>query len=327
MDRADLDAGERALTEAPRIMSRPATRWIAIFSSVAALLVLGQFAARVSESSVAQADLRAADHAAGYLTLIAPARPGRPSADLRLLSATNALANASFWNGQLQVWVEGIPLLPTDSGMGGRATVPLPGLGSVPRGAVAAWDTVPPVVGPSFLGITLIGVLALLLLAASAAMGRNRSARFVALGVLGTVALGSALLLVLQMVRIERAATESGLLRTRRMLEVAAVSRRLTDSAVAELTTGWVVQRVDAGELVRDPVVTWDSLGASVVVTGSRNQAWLVVAPTASSALPVLWPRILLLVLLGAAGAVVAGALPPGGGYLTATSETPLTSS
>jgi hypothetical protein len=80
---------------------------------------------------------------------------------------------------------------------------------------------------------------------------------------------------------------------------------------------------VKGTDLYRERVVTWDTLGASVAVVAARNQAWRLAAPSERAQLPPVWLRIILLGWLTLLGAVVAGALPPGEGYLTASPRTP----
>jgi hypothetical protein len=325
VDRAGRDPGERALTHGPRGVSRTAARWIAASISALALLVLVRESAREREMLLLEADIRAATHAAGYLTLIAPPRTGRAYADIRLLSAANALASASFWTGRLQVWLDGTPLLPVDTSGATLVPVPLPDAEGGGRGAVAAWQTVPerskvPAQVAPWLGLAAIGVAAGI--GALLPPGRRRR---VMLGVVVTIVLLAVVDLSYRVTATGHAATEIGLLRSRRMLEVTAVTRRLPEASVASVTAGWVVTPVKWATVVRQPTVTWDTLGASVMVQGARKQAWRLAAPSERAQLPPVWLRMILLGWLAVLGTFVAGALPPGEGYLSKTSRTPPT--
>lgn len=326
MDRAHRDTGERALSGEPRRVLPSGTRWIAALVSVGAFLLLGHLSSRASRSFIAAAELRASQHAAAYLTLLAPPREGSKSADFRLLSAAHALVGGSFWNGKLQVWLDGNPLLAVDPGMEGRSTVPLPGLDSVPRGAVVAWDVVPEQAGLPAKTLSGLGVAAIMMLILVGERVRALRVRRAMLWMIGTVAFICAGESIWDVVETRRAALESGLLRSRRLVEAASVSRRLPDSVVAQMTSGWVVTPMKRAEAVRERGVTWDSLGASVVVTAAREQSWQLVAPEGKGG-PEGWPWMFLLMLIGAIGAIVVGALPPDEGYLTTTSGSPLTPS
>lgn len=304
-------------------MSRFAARSIATLISAGALLGLVRESASARQALLFDADIRAASHAAGYLTLIAPPRSSGTYADLRLLSAANALASASFWTGHLQVWLDGIPLLPIDSTGASRDAVPLPGIDGNARGAVAAWQTVPITNRVPAQVAPWIGILAILMAAGTGALvplGRRR--RIMLAAVVGVVLICT----VEQSLRVtatEHAATEAGLLRSRRMLEVTAVTARLTEDAVASVTTGWEVTAVKGDSVLRERTVTWDSLGANVAVVAARNQAWRLAAPSERAQLPPVWLRMILFGWLAVIGAIVAGALPPGAGYLSSSPRTP----
>ena len=308
-------------------MSRTAARWIAVLISVGSLLGVVRESARAREALLIEADIRAAGNAAGYLTLIAPPRTGSPNADLRLLSAANALASASFWSGHLQVWLDGAPLLPIDTMGASRDAVPLPGAEGVPRGAVAAWQTVPVTSRVPEQVAPWIGVLAIVVAAGLGTLVPLGRRRRMMLGVVVTVVLLCAVEQSLRVTVTEHAAIESGLLRSRRLLEVTAVTARLSDAAIASVTSGWIVTPVKGESVVREQAVTWDSLGANVAAVAARNQAWRLMAPSERVQLPPVWLRMILFGWLAVIGAIVAGALPPGEGYLTASPRTPPISS
>gem|GEM_PF-4880662 len=284
-------------------------------------LALHHVAQATGDSLRAAADVVAVADAAGYLTAVAPPRAGRPDPDPRLLSAATALLAASFWTGDLQVWLSDTPLLPRDTSRTAHPTASLPGLDGVLRGTVAAWHTVP----DDGMGAFDLWT-GLLLVALAGAIGRlippGRARQLLLLIVLAGV--GLALTdRVRSVARAERAVADASLLRSRRMLESTAAGRRLSEPTIAAMTSGLTVPLVKDTLVRRQESVTRDSLGANVLVTGARRQVWRLVAPRTD--LGSTWVLLFFLGAVAMAGAGAAGALPPVAGYLTNSSRTPPT--
>ena len=286
-----------------------------------AFLALHHVAQQTGDALRAAADEVAVADAAGYLTAVAPPRLGRPDPDPRLLSAATGLLAASFWTGDLQVWIDETPLLPRDTSRTAHPTAPLPGLDGASRGIVAAWRTVP----DGGLG-TIDLWTGLLLVILSGAIGRlipvGRARQLLLLLVLAGVGL-AVTDRVRSVSRAEHATVDAGLLRSRRMLESTAAGRRLSEPTIAAMTSGLTVQLVKDTLIRRAEGVTRDSLGAHVLVTGARRQVWRLVAP--SPDLSTTWAMLFILGVLAMAGAGAAGALPPVAGYLTTSPRTPPT--
>jgi hypothetical protein len=315
------DRGPRALNGLPAPTWRLTRRSAAAAVGCIAFLALHHVAVETGSALRAAADEVAVLDAAGYLTAVAPPRPGRPSPDPRLLSAATGLLASSFWTGELQVWLNDTPLLPGDTARAAHPNAPLPGVEGVARGVVAAWGTVPDV------GTGTIDLwTGLLLVILAGAVGRlipaGRARRL--LLVLVLAGLGLAVTdRVRSVARSERAATDQGLLRARRMLESTAAGRRLPEATILSMTGGRAVLVVKDTLVRREAAVTRDSLGASVLVTGARRQRWRLVAPRTE--LGGTWALLFLLGAVTMAGAGLAGALPPGAGYLTTSPRTPPT--
>lgn len=284
-----------------------------------ALVLLGRDAEAARAARLAEADLRAARLAAGYLLAVAPeSRPGRSGADARLLSAASTLASATFWRGTLQVWLDRTPLLPVDTVAATAVVVPLVDPSGAPRGSVAAWGSVPADLGTSRLVVGLVvAVLSVgIALATGALVGVGRSRRvFTGVALVGVAA---GVVSVISAVRAATvAAVDDGLLRSRRVIEVTAVGGRLDLAARQRLTAGYEVTDLDDGVALRDTVVARDGRGATVVVVASRGRSWRLrddESPARRRALRIRLYSLGLLALLGSLGAA---AFPSGADYLT----------
>lgn len=268
---------------------------------------------------LAEADRRAAEQLAAYLTAVAPlGRLGRTGADARLLSAAGALVDASFWRGAAQIWLGETPLLPGDTAGTGAGVAPLLDPDGAPRGAVAVWGSVPGAAEAAMVRVS--GALAFAAMLAAWLVGsaarRKRSRRLLIAVTVGVVALGI-LGQAAAVIRAERAATDAGLLRTRRMLEVSALGRRLTAEAAGRLTPGLVVEPLGVPHGLRDSAVTRDSSGAWVVAIAARDQAWRVVDRQAEDGSPYGGLGIVGFGLLALLLTLAAAALPPSEGYFT----------
>ena len=285
-----------------------------------ALVLLGRDAEEARAARLAEGEVRVAQVAAAYLAAVAPLdRPGRSGADARLLSATTALAAADFWSGKLQVWLDRTPLLPDDTAGARVPVVVLVDPDGAPRGAVAAWETVPRDLGRSRLvtGL-LVAVLAVAVAAATGAwVARGRSRRvFLGLALVG-VAGGAAS--VLNGVRAATlASTDDVLLRTRRAVELLAISRGLGPGVLERITPGLTVTPLRGGEARRSAEVVRDRTGAWVVAEASRGRAWRLLDDEAPARRRALRLRFAALILLALLGTFAAGAFPPGEGYLSA---------
>ncbi|MEO7333181.1 MAG: hypothetical protein ABIZ71_04495 [Gemmatimonadales bacterium] len=282
-------------------------------------------AARARAASVAEADRRAAVLVAEYLSAVAsPGSPGRTGADARLLSAAGALVSASFWSGGAQVWLDRTPLLLGDTSGTGAAVAPLVNPDGALRGAVAVWRSVPTAGEEALVAVS--GTLALAAIIAATLVGaytQRPRERGVLTGVtLAVVAVGIAGQ-VGAIVSADRAATDAGLLRTRRVLEIAAVGARVPPRTVTRLAPGLQVTPVRAAVVVRDSGVTRDTSGAWVVALASRGQAWRLVDPGSARAKGPIRSRIVLFGLVALLATFAAAALPAGEGYLTASRPDP----
>lgn len=313
-----LGRGERALSRI-QLRWRRWARGAAATGALVALVLLGRDAETARAARIAEADLRSARLAAGYLLAVAPeSRPGRSGADARLLSAASTLASSGFWRGELQVWLDRTPLLPGDSVPRTAAVVPLVDPSGAPRGSVAAWGSVPPDLGTSRLVVGLVvAVLAVgITLTTGAFVDAGRSRRIFTGLALAGVAAG-----VVSAIAAVRAATiaavDDGLLRTRRVIEVTGVAGRLDQTAWRRFADGYEVTPLVEGVALRDSVVSRDGQGATVVVVASRGRAWRLRDDESPARRRALRIRLYGLGLLAFLGAFAAAALPTGADYLT----------
>ena len=276
---------------------------------------------------LADADRSAARMAAGYLTVIASAtRADRSPPEMRLLSAAGNLAGARFWTGGLQVWLHGTPLLPGDTAGTGAAVAPFTVGDSAAPASVAVWRSVGDVRGAPLVAVGGgTAVAALLVLAfAGAMMGPGRRRAFIAafgLLIIGVGVLGQGS----GVYTTWRNAEESGLLRARRILEITAVGRRLTDAEVDALAGDLVVTPIEGADPVRDSTVVRDTLGAHIAAVAARGQAWRVATPAGVERYTFYWRALLGWGVLALLAGFVAAALPPGARYLSASRPLPPT--
>lgn len=320
MDRPQLGRGERPLRRL-LVHWRLWARGGAATGALVALVLLGRDAEAARRARVREADLRAARLAAGYLLAVAPAsRPGALGADARLLSAASSLVGTNFWHGHLQVWLDRTPLFPRDTAGAGAVVVPLVDPNGTPRGAVAAWGSIPADLGSAPLVAGLgVAVLAVgIALTTGALVGRGRSRRlFTGVALVGVAAGVVSVIAAVRMATI--AAVDDGLLRARRVIEVTAVAGRLGAAARARLTEGYEVTELPARSAARDTVVARDGQGATVVVVASRGRTWRLRDDEAPVRRRELRLRLYTLGFLAWLGAFAAAALPSRADYLSAS--------
>lgn len=315
MDRPHRDPGGRALTLPRRF------RLIAAAVGIVALGALWRTASVARTRILADADARAARIAAGYLGVLTSAdRPDRASPEMRLLSAAGDLAASRFWRSGLQVWLAGTPILVGDTA-GHRAALAGFDVGeSAGAGQVAVWSSVPPESGVPLLAVSGGFALAALLLVAVAGefmrTGRSRAA---------VVALGLLIVSVGEFGEARgvyttwRDAQDAGLLKARRILEITALGRRLTDAEVAGMGGELVVTPIPSVDAVRDTVVVRDTVAAHLSAVAARGQAWKVAAPDGVARYALYWRLLLGWGMLALLAGFVAAALPPGARYLSAS--------
>ena len=318
MDRPVRGHGEFSLIRPPREWPRQTLRGGLILVAALALAAVWREAALTRAAILTTADQRTALQVAAYLREVAP--PGRAigtGADARLLSATGTLVGASFWEGHAQVWLDETPLLPGDTTGAAAAVAPLQDLDGAVRGAVAVWGSVPKAAEAAMVGVS--GAVALAATLAAWLVGsaaRRRRPRRILLGLSLAVVAGGIGGQAAAVIRSERAATDAGLFRTRRILEVSALGARLSRAAAAGLAPGLALSAVEAAGSARDSAVVRDSSGTWLVAVASSDQAWRVtdrsLEATANDGLL----RIAGFGLLALVLVVVAAALPPGAGYL-----------
>lgn len=293
--------------------------------AVLALATVWRTASTVRAAAIAAADRHAAALLAEYLgAATTPARSGWRGSDARLLSAAGALIGASFWSGGAQVWLEGNPLFPPDTTGTGAAVAPLRNADGSVRGAVAAWGSIPVDAGERM--ETVSGALALLAIVVAVMGGilaERPRLRVVLTLTAAAVVVGGILGQLAEVTATERAAADSGLLLTRRVLEVAALGRRLTAAEVDRLAAGLVATPLEGATATRDTVVRRDSTGAWVVVLASRGQAWRLSDPDAAPGRGPARVRILLFGFLALFATLAAAALPVSAGYLTGSRREP----
>jgi hypothetical protein len=300
-----------------RVLGR--VRIAAAVIGVVALVALGRSARTAQLRMLAEADGRAARIAAGYFEVIASSdRPDRSPPEMRLLSAAGNLATSTTWRTGIQVWLAGTPLLTFDT-TGRRAVVASFDIGAAP-GTVAIWDAVPTDGSVPFVAVGGGFAIAALLLIAIAGefMGDGRPrATVVALGLLivATCVIGEGLTVH----RTWRAAQDNALLRVRRILEITAVGRRLSEAEVAAMAGGLVITPLRPEEANRDSSVTRDTIGASLSAVAARGQAWRVAAAGGVEQYRDVWRRLMGWGMLALVAGFVAAALPSGARYLSAS--------
>ncbi len=290
-----------------------------------ALAAVWREAAMARAASLAEADRRAAVQVAHYLSIVAPPGGGaRSGGDARLLSAAGALLGASFWQGGAQVWLDHTPILSGDTAGTHAAVAPLLHLDGSPRGAVAAWGSVPSAGDAAM--VTVSGSLALAAMLAAGLVGsaaQRRRTRVILVGLTLAVVASGIAGQVGAVQAAQRAATDAGLLRTRRVLEVGGVNGRLPSAAVDDLAPGLVVSPLRAADVVRDSLVARDTSGAWVIAVAGQGRAWRLVDRGSAEAVAGVQARILGLGLFALLVTFAAAALPPGAGYFTKSRPDP----
>lgn len=277
---------------------------------------------------LADADLRVARIAAGYLGVVtSAARADRASPETRLLSAAGSLAGARFWQGGLQVWLHGTPLLTADT-TGRAAALATFDVGTEPGAGVAGvWETVGPGAGAPLVAVGGgFAVAALLVLgAAGGAMPVGRPRALVAM--LGLLVVGAGVLgQGVGAYRTWRDAQDAGLLRARRVLEITALGRRLREGEVAAIAADLVVTPVPHRGAVRDSAVMRDTVGARLTAVAARGQAWEIAAPMGVERYASYWRALVAWGGLALVAGFVSAALTPGRRYLSASRPDPPTS-
>jgi hypothetical protein len=319
VDRPLGHRGDASLTSPLDLRRRRVVRAACVVVGMAAIAALWRTASDARAALRAESDRRAATMASGYLGIVASeAVRTRRSSPERLLSAAAALDAAGFWVGEVQVWYEGTPLLPVDTSGSGAAVAPVV-LG--PSGApavVAAWGSIPEGVEEGFPWVGA-GLAVLALIAAAAAgeyVRRPRPRALAATVTLLVVALG-AYGEAARLRTLLRAGTEGDLFRARRMLEVAAVRRRLTEAEVGTLSGGLPTRALRRGEAFRDSLVTRDTSGVTIAAVTGRGQAWEVGVEGTVERLRPVWAILLTWGMIAMIFGYVGAALPPAAGYFT----------
>lgn len=319
MDRARGHGGHRPLTSGSR-GSHVRLRVCAAALGVVALGVLWAVSAGARRRILADGDAQAAATTAGYLGIVASAsRHDRTPPAVRLLSAAGSLAGSSFWQGDLQVWLAGTPLLAGDTAGTGAAIARFSVGNSPDSASVAIWNAVQ-VAGAAPLvavgGGFAVAALLVIAIAGEVMTSRKTRALVVALGLL--VVIGGVFGQARAVFSTWQAVHESGLLRARRLLEITAAGRKLTTADADAIGVGLQVlpSRVDLA--IRDTAMMHDTLGVHLVAVAGGGQAWILSPVDGVQRYAGTWRALLIFGLLAVAGAFTAAALPPGGRYLSA---------
>ncbi len=321
------------------------TRWTVLAGPAVVLLALTGLwwaAARAEREVTDASDAALAAHAAAYLIVLTPPGAAQGYDASRLLSSANALADASFWSGGLQVALGSAPLVADTIGL-----LPVPDslltrlergepavVASHPRarvvmvpfrsrdritvlGWVAAWNTVQAHIPSRHLALLTLGALFGLGTATVTLLRHTRPRwRFVAyvsaLGVVGLLALD----LGWSVHRTARAATDTRLLTLRRLVEIAATAEGVRQARLPEIGAGLESRRLLPPLTPPDDVVRQtddDNIGATVariVAATPRTQGGLEFRVTpAESELGELWLRLALWLAVAALGlAMIASA-------------------
>ncbi len=287
-------------------------------------------------------DAALARHAAAYLTVLTPPGSGQGFDAPRLLSSANALADASFWRGGLQVALGSVPLVTDTIGLlpvpdslllllergapmvvathaSIRAVVvPFRARGqSAVLGWVAAWNTVQPHIPSRHLALlTLCALFGLG--SATVTLLRYTRARWrlvayaSAVGMVGLLALD----LGWSVHRTARDATDNRLLTLRRLVEIAATAEGVRQARLPEIGAGLESRRLLPPSRAPDDVIreTDNEAGAVVVArivaATPRTQGGLEFRVTPAEAeLGDLWLRLLLWLAVASLGlAMIASA-------------------
>lgn len=319
MGRARGDAGRGALTTSVPV-SYVRLRLAAALVGVSALIALWGVSATARRRILTDGDAQAAAATAGYLGIVASTtRLDRTPSAVRLLSAAGSLAGSSFWQGGVQVWIDGTPLLSGDTAGTGAAVARFPVGDSVGGASVAVWNSAP--VGGTAPLVAVGGgfaVAALLVIAFAGEMMGSRRARalVVAAGLLVVIVgvLGQAR----GVFATWHAVHDSGLQRARRLLEITAAGRRLTDLDAATIGAGLLVRPTQVDLAIRDTGLVRDTLGVHALAVAGGGQAWELTPTAGVERYTSIWRALLGLGLLAILSAFAAAALPTGGRYLSA---------
>jgi len=319
------------------------------FLVLIAIIGLWWSSAQEERRVVDRTDAALARHIAAFLRVLTPAGPGDSYDAPRLLSSANALADASFWRGGLQVSMGSVPLIPDTIGL-----LPLPDSLMLPleRGAaavvatharhratlvpflsrdrqtllgwVAAWDSVElQVPRGRHLFLTILAVLGLSAATVTLVRYTRPRWRLVAilaeLGIIGLLALT----LWLSVYGTASTATDTRLLTLRRLVEVAATAAGVQQSRLPEIGTGTFSRKLSAPLVFPDDVVRGDADPdndtpvARIIAATPRNQGGLEFRVTpAESDLENLGGVLLAWVALAAVGlglTATGGQGPPAG--------------
>ncbi len=299
-------------------------------------------ASRAEQRVLDDSDAVLARHAAAFLGVLTPAAGDGYDAP-RLLSSANALADASFWGGGLQVALGAVPLVADTIGL-----VPLPDsvqarleegatvvittharhrVALVPFfsrdhqsrvGWVAAWRTLTRQI-PSRRHVLLTVGVVFALVSATVTLLRYTRPRWrlvavvAAFGMVGLLALS----LGLSVRRTAVAATDLRLLTLRRLVEIAATAEGVRQARLPEIGVGTVVRRLappgaPPDDVMREEAADGNDPVASIVAATPRTQGGIVFRVTpAEAGLGRLW--LGLTAWLGLAGLGL-GLLASGGG-------------
>lgn len=290
------------------------------------ILALGGlwWSARAAESDlVIRSDAALGYHAVGYLRVVTPAGPDRGYDTRRLLSAANALADASFWPGDLQISVGQLPLVPDTIDL---APLPPTVISRLERGDpyalatharvravvvpfpdrehtgllgwAAAWQTVRPNVPSAH--AALLSVLAVGAIAAAAAGFRvEHTARWRVVALAGAVGLAGALALDLgwSVHRTAQVATDTRLLTIRRLVEIAATAEGVRQARLPEIGIGTTIQLLPRSTAPSEDVIRDEEDGEPVARIGAatpRTQGGIAFSARPFEAdLGVVWLRLL----------------------------------
>ncbi len=282
-------------------------------------------------------DAALAHHAVRYLAVITPAGAEGGYDARRLLSAANALADASFWLGGLQIALGQVPLVPDTIDL---APLPPEILGQLEAGApyvltthgrlpavvvpfpdrdhsgllgwAAAWGTVRPNVPSAHaalltvLSIGAIGVVAV-------GFQRQHSARWRV--VVFSAAMASVAVLALDLgwsvYRTARVGTDRRLLIMRRLVEIAATGEGVRQSRLSEIGAGATIRVLRRPIVPSEDVMRDEEDGepvARILAATPRTQGGIVFSTRPlEEDLGGLWLRLLAGLQLGALALAVTG--------------------
>lgn len=207
-------------------------------------------------------------HAIRYLSVITPAGPDGGYDARRLLSAANALADASYWPGGFQLALGQVPLVPDTIGL---APLPPSVLGQLREGAssvvtsharietvvvsfpdrdhtsllgwAATWRTLRPNLPSAHAGLVML--LAITgIVAAAAGLWSEHTARWRLTAFASAMGLVTVLAIDLawSVHRTARVGTDTRLLTIRRLVEIAATAEGVRQSRLPELGVGTTVR-------------------------------------------------------------------------------------